>query len=117
MIVQQLSWFGYLPLQSKQSILGITVGITAAIILFQLKLKNNVLIWIGSYAYSIFLFHVFFTGGTRIVLLKAGLDNKWVILFSALILSVLIPILMEILIRKSKVLSFVFLGLRKNERA
>jgi fucose 4-O-acetylase-like acetyltransferase len=114
--IQQLTWFGFIPSQPKHSFLGLTVGITAALILFQLNWKNNVLVWIGNYAYAIFLFHVFFTGGTRIVLLKIGIDNKWVILLSALVLSVIIPIIIEALLRKSALLKFVFLGLKKTEK-
>jgi glucans biosynthesis protein C len=92
-VIQQMTWFGYLPMQEKHSVLGITVGLSAVMLLFYLKIKNNLLVWIGSYAYSIFLFHVFFTGGTRIVMLKAGIENKWVILFAGLILSIMIPFL------------------------
>jgi glucans biosynthesis protein C len=109
-IIQQLTWFGYYPMQQKHSLLGLTIGVSAAVLLFQMKFKNNFLIWVGSYAYSIFLFHVFFTGGTRIVLLKAGVHNQWVILFMATVLSVLIPIVIENVFVKSKVLRLLFLG-------
>jgi fucose 4-O-acetylase-like acetyltransferase len=109
-IVQQLAWFGYYPMQQKHSLLGLTIGVSAAILFFQWKVKNNFLIWVGSYAYSIFLFHVFFTGGTRIVLLKAGISNQWVILFMATVLSVLIPIVIENILGCSRVLRLVFLG-------
>jgi glucans biosynthesis protein C len=115
--LQQLTWLHFLPHQSKQSLLGVVVGVTAVFLLFNLKIKNNVLIWIGGYAYSIFLFHVFFTGGTRIVLLKLGLDNKWVILLSALIISLIIPILIEIVVKRSRILSLCLLGLIQKERS
>src|SRR5918992_819446 len=71
-VIQQMTWFGYFPLQAKHSVLGMTVGISGVLLLFRLKIKSSLLIWIGSYAYGIFLFHVFFTGGTRIVLQKLG---------------------------------------------
>jgi glucans biosynthesis protein C len=111
-VFQQLTWFGYFPIQEKNTLLGMSVGISAALLLFKLKPQNAFLVWIGSYAYSIFLFHVFFTGGTRIVLLKAGIGNPWVILFAGLVLSILIPIVIENFLVRSKVLRLVFLGRR-----
>jgi glucans biosynthesis protein C len=115
-LFQQLTWLKIFPHQTKQSILGIVVGVASVFLLFSMKMKNGMLTWIGSYAYSIFLFHVFFTGGTRIVLLKAGLENKWVILLSALVISLVIPILLEIAIKRSRVLSFCLLGLIQRQK-
>jgi glucans biosynthesis protein C len=116
-LFQQLTWLKMFPFQTKQSILGIVVGVASVFLLFSAKIKNGMLTWVGSYAYSIFLFHVFFTGGTRIVLLKAGLENKWVILLSALVISLVIPILLEIAIKRSRVLSFCFLGLIQKQKS
>jgi glucans biosynthesis protein C len=116
LVIQQAVWFGILPHQTRESLLGLTVGITGVLLLFNLGIKNKFLIWIGSYAYSIFLFHVFFTGGTRIIFLKIGIENKWIILFCGLILSLWIPIIIDTLINRFTVLRFCFLGLKKNDR-
>lgn len=115
-IIQQMIWFGNFPQQHKHSVLGMAVGISGVLLLFKLKLKNNLLIWIGGYAYGIFLFHVFFTGGSRIVLLKMGIENQWTILILGVLCAILFSILAETVISKSNVLRFCFLGLKKHEK-
>jgi len=114
-VIQQMVWFGYFPVQEKHSVLGMAVGITGVLLLFRLNIKNRVLMWIGGFAYSIFLFHVFFTGGTRIVLLALGFENQWIILTSGVFLAILFSILMETVIRRSSFLQFFLLGLKKNK--
>ncbi len=115
-IIQQMIWFGYHPVQEKHSVLGMSVGISGVLLLFRLKLKNNLLIWIGSFAYGIFLFHVFFTGGTRILLLKIGIENQWIILILGVLCAIIFSILAEMVISKFNFLKFCFLGLKKNEK-
>jgi glucan biosynthesis protein C len=115
-IIQQMAWFSDLPLQEKHSALGMTVGISGMLLLFRLKMKSILLMWIGGYAYAIFLFHVFFTGGTRIVLSRLGVDNQAVMLTLGVIIAILGCILIENIIKRSPYLRFYFLGLRKNEK-
>ena len=114
-VIQQMVWFRYFPMQEKHSALGMTVGISGVLLLFRLKMRNNLLIWIGGYAYGIFLFHVFFTGGSRIVLSRVGIDHQAIILVSGVIIAILASILVETLIKRSNTLRFYFLGLKKNE--
>jgi peptidoglycan/LPS O-acetylase OafA/YrhL len=109
-------WFGYFSVQEKHSLLGMSVGISGVLLLFKLKLKSKLLIWIGSYAYGIFLFHVFFTGGSRIILLKLGVEAQWVILILGVIGAILLSILVETIVQRSGILRFFFLGLRRNEK-
>jgi peptidoglycan/LPS O-acetylase OafA/YrhL len=109
-------WFGYFPQQHKQSVLGMATGISAVILLFKLKLKNDLLIRIGGFAYGIFLFHVFFTGGTRIILLRLGVENQWIILGAGVFFAILFSILAEMVISKVTPLRFAFLGLKRNEK-
>lgn len=115
-IFQQLIWFGYFPMQEKHSVLGMTVGISGVLLLFRLKMKNDFLIWIGAYAYGIFLFHVFFTGGSRIILERLGVENKVTILVLGVITAIFLSILVEVVIKKFQILRFCFLGLKKGER-
>lgn len=115
-VIQQMIWFGYFPMQEKHSVLGMTVGISGVLLLFRLKIKNNLLIWIGGYAYGIFLFHVFFTGGSRIVLLKLGVDSQVAILVIGVLNAIFFSILVETIIKKFQLLRLCFLGLKKNER-
>lgn len=115
-VIQQVIWFAGLPMLEKHSALGMSVGISAVLLLFRLKWKNNLLIWMGGYAYGIFLFHVFFTGGSRIILSRLGLENQAIMLVLGVIIAILASILVENVLKKSAFLRFYFLGLRKNER-
>ncbi len=114
-ILQQMAWFGYFPEQERHSLLGMTVGITAALLLFRLKFSNRLLVYIGGHAYGIFLFHVFFTGGTRIVLERLGLTSQALILILGVIAAIGFSIALEILIKKSAFLRFYLLGLGENK--
>lgn len=49
---------------------GTVVGLTACLAFFIYRFKSAFLAYIGDKSYAIFLFHVFFTAGSRIVLLK-----------------------------------------------
>ena len=115
-VIQQIVWFSDLPMLEKHSALGMTVGLSGLLLLFRLKLKSDLLIWIGGYAYGIFLFHVFFTGGSRIVLSALGVEHQAVMLFLGVVIAILASILVENIIKRSAFLRLYLLGLRKNER-
>lgn len=110
---QQMSWFGYVPIQERHSLLGLSVGISAALLLFRLELKSNFLVFIGHHAYGIFLFHVFFTGGSRIVLSALGMESQWGILLLGTCCAVVISIIVENIVRQSPMLRLFVLGLRQ----
>lgn len=113
--IQQIVWFENLSMQEKHSLLGMVVGISGVLLLFRLRVKNNLLIWIGSYAYGIYLFHVFFTGGSRIILTRVGISHQATVLIIGVLIAVLASIVIEILISRSPSLRFYLLGLRKKE--
>ncbi len=48
--------------------------IPALFLLLASKWHNRFFVWIGSYAYSIYLFHGFGTSGGRIILKMMGID-------------------------------------------
>ena len=114
-ILQHIIWFGHFPLQGRYSVLAMAVGISGVLFLFKLKPTSNLLIFIGGHAYTIFLFHVFFTGGSRIILLKTGVGNSFVIFVSGVLCAIVFPILLETILQKSGFLRYYFLGLKKNE--
>jgi fucose 4-O-acetylase-like acetyltransferase len=116
LIIQQLAWFGYVPFQERHSLLGLTVGLSGVLLLFRLKLTNSFLVWIGGYAYTIFLFHVFFTGGSRIILSRAGIENQFAMLLLGTFAAIFFSILLDTLIKRSEVLRLYLLGLQKNEK-
>lgn len=110
--IQQFIWFSDFPHLSKGSVLGFVVGASATFLLFKFKFKNEFLIRIGAYAYSIYLFHLFFTGGVRIVLHTFNIYNHFIILTLSLVVAIAMPITIEILIRDAKALRCLLLGLK-----
>jgi glucan biosynthesis protein C len=114
-IIQQMSWFGYFPVHDKKSLLGVMVGMSCVLLLFKMRFKNRLLSWVGGYAYAIFLFHVFFTGGSRILLSRIGLENEWAVVTAGVFNAIVFSILTGALFSKNDFSRFFFLGLRKKE--
>ncbi|MEG1538594.1 MAG: acyltransferase [Muribaculaceae bacterium] len=79
-------------------------------LLLNLQNKNSVLIWFGKYAYSIYLFHVFFTGGVRIILKMVGLNSQIAIFSIALLIAAMAPIFIDKLLSISNTSALFFLG-------
>jgi len=52
----------------ERQLLGLTVGLSTCLFFFVARFKSRFLVFIGDKSYAIFLFHVFFTAGSRIVL-------------------------------------------------
>src|SRR5690606_4921981 len=115
-VIQQTIWFGDFPHHEKHGLLGMTVGFTASLLLFSLRLNSGFLIFIGSFAYTIFLFHVFFTGGSRIVLMRLGIENQVVILLSGVAMAIFFSIALDLFVRRFPLLRFCLLGLRKSPK-
>ncbi|WP_234367716.1 acyltransferase family protein [Parabacteroides pacaensis] len=71
---------------------------------------NHILVWIGKYAYTIYLFHVFGTAGGRIILTKLGIHSEIFIFIIAFNLAVFLPILIDKLFNHFKLTRLIFLG-------
>lgn len=109
--IQQMSWFDVIEYElSKRSGFGLLIGITGTILFFRLKWKVNWLIWFGSYAYSIYLFHSFGTSGGRILIKGLGIENTPMVFIASLIPGLLVPVVMEIVLDKFSLSRTLFLG-------
>lgn len=111
LIIQQLVWYNIVELQlSKRSGIGLYIGIIGSIVLLNIKWKVNWLIWIGSFSYTIFLYHAFGTAAGRIIIKKIGFDNSVVVFISSLIIGIIFPIITENVLNKNPYTRVILLG-------
>jgi hypothetical protein len=115
MLVHQLALFGYVDLELAHPLtpLALLVGLSGIVFLFQIRRPVPVLAWLGFYAYGIYLFHVFPTAGTRILLQKLGVTSFGLVFVVALAMGLLMPIAIELVIVKRPVMRRLLLGLRR----
>ena len=112
LILQHLVWWTDLSINvEKVGLLAMLVGLTVNVILFRVRRTAPWLARFGFYSYSIYLFH--FLGlavGNRVA--RGPLDSAGGNFLAQWLLGLSIPIVIEITLRRSKVLRRVFLGLR-----
>jgi peptidoglycan/LPS O-acetylase OafA/YrhL len=111
LVIQQMAWYGLTSYNlSKGSGVGLLIGLTGTILLFRIKWRVRWLIWFGSYAYTIFLFHSFGTAGGRILVNKAGIHLDAVVFIISLALGLLLPIVAELVLDRFGITRMLFLG-------
>jgi fucose 4-O-acetylase-like acetyltransferase len=111
--IQQLNWFGMIELQdAKYGMLGTFIGLTGIFLIFFIRKSNRFLAELGYYSYGIYLFHVFGTAGSRIVSRWIGIEGLLPLFLIGLLLGLGFPILLELLLMKSRILRRLFLGLK-----
>ena len=96
--------------EEKRSLLGLGLGSFFCIALFLLQTKNIPLAKIGYFSYSIYLFHVFFTAGTRIAFEKLGMINTDILFILSLTAGLTRPILIELIGNRNNVARAALLG-------
>lgn len=112
-IIQQMIWFGLMDMDlARRDWLSLLIGLTGTISLFAVRREFRPLARLGFYSYAIYLFHIFPTAGSRIFLERLGLDHNIFIFVMGTVFGLGIPILIEMILLKSKILRRLFLGLR-----
>lgn len=92
--------------------LVLIVGVAACLGLLSFGWKSVPLAFIGRFSYSIYIYHVFFTAGCRIVLLKLGIESLTPLILISLLGGLLGPIITELLINKNSYGKTLLLGKR-----
>lgn len=87
-------------------------GTLACLILIRLPPRLSLLAWVGRHSYAIYLFHVFFTAPTRLLLKTVAVGAVPLHLAAGILAGVAIPILIERLLRRSPLASMLLLGKR-----
>jgi len=90
-------WLHPAPHQDRFTLAMLVTGLLASGGLWLVKVHVPVLARLGDHAYPIFLFHVFFTAATRILLHRAGIDSIAVGLLLGTALGLAGPILLDAL--------------------
>lgn len=112
-ILQQLNWFGLVDLeQQHHGLTSIIVGISGMYLFFHFRKANNSLAKIGYFAYSIYLFHIFGTAGSRIMLQHFGIEDPLSLFICGVAAGIMIPIMVEVAISKNIISRRLFLGLK-----
>lgn len=105
-----LLYFDVLPRVNLRSTFGIILSGLSCLLIYQLNFRSQWLEKIGGYSYSIYLFHVFFTAGIRLVLNQSNIENLHIQYFSSLSMGILGPIITHWLLDRYSLTRFLCLG-------
>jgi len=116
-IFEQISWFRY---GDRAIVAGevaamvplLCVGIPGTFLLANFRTTVRPLAWVGGWAYSIYLFHVFAIGGSGLILDGLGVEGRSIQLLTRLLAGLGFPILVEAVASASGPLRWLLLGLR-----
>lgn len=119
LVIQQLIWYDVIRYElSSSGGLGLIIGVTGVIICLRIHFTARWLVWMGSYAYTIYLFHSFGTSGGRIILNQLGIVSTPLVFFTSLLLGLFLPVLIEFILDRYQLTRLLFLGrsLRKRKK-
>nr|WP_255435199.1 acyltransferase [Rhodoferax sp. BLA1] len=97
----------------KDSLFGLIFGLISCFMLYSLGIQNRILIFIGNFSFSIYLYHVFFLAAVRVVLVKLGITDVLVNIFFGMVMGISGPIAVHVLLSKFNLTSIAFLGQKK----
>lgn len=80
---------------STRTFFALTVGVLGCVGLLALRPQFRPLAYVGQYSYTIYLYHVFFTAGSRIFLDKFGVESVHIFFVSGLLMGLAGPIIAE----------------------
>jgi glucans biosynthesis protein C len=94
----------------KGSYLATAISLAAVLFVTEWTPRIRWLGWIGGFSFTIYLYHVFFSAGSRIVLKGLHLGDPVILFTTGLILAIFGPILLEIALRRYKLARTLLLG-------
>ncbi len=116
-----MAWYAYVvfdlggPIIPKRSVTGFAMGTFGIVALLHWFPSWRPLAVIGQYSFAIYLFHAFFTGGARLIMLLLHVPRSSLALFAACLLAGLAgPVAVELLTRRIPWLARAMLGQSPN---
>lgn len=92
--------------------LFLIVGIALCAVAAGSGWRSGVAVHLAKYSFAIYLFHVFFTAGSRIALERLGVSNLPIHILAALVAGLVGPMLLQMAMEKRPLMNFLFLGKR-----
>lgn len=104
------AWEGYLLVANRRSLMAITVGMTAALCTVQWLPPLRPLQWLGSYSFSIYLYHLALLSVVAMGADRWGITSLPFLFTLGMLGGILIPIALEHGARRSSWASLLLLG-------
>lgn len=98
------------PQIDRFSIAALAVGILGCLLLAGMNFNSPLLESWSKYTFAIFLFHVFFTAGSRILLTGVGVENIGILVGIGLAAGLIGPALLQAAIERSAIAGLLLLG-------
>lgn len=117
LMMQQAVWFGAFDFDvGRDSIIGTVIGLSVGYVLLRYRFHIPTLARLGSYAFPIYLFHIFGVGAAARLSVAVGNEQAWLDFLLKVLIGVVVSIAAERLVHRSGVLSTAVLGLRVRVR-
>jgi fucose 4-O-acetylase-like acetyltransferase len=111
--VRQAIWFGAADIDAKPTgWLALCAGLAGTALLFRFRRSIPCLAVLGNLSFSIYLFHVFGTAGSRLALSRLGVESRPALLLAGLAAGLILPIGIDLVLKQNRLLRTAFLGLR-----
>lgn len=88
----------------------VLLGLSASFLLLQSRIDNRFFAYIGSFSFAVYLLHVFFTAGSRIVLTRLGVNDTYLLIGAGMAAGVTGPVVAAMLINRIRPLNFLLMG-------
>lgn len=95
----------------KHTYFGTALGMCSVLALCWWIPRSQILEWIGGFSFTIYLYHVFFSAGSRIALRRAGVHEDIALFCIGLIVAIAGPIVLHKVLSRNRYTRKVFLGL------
>jgi peptidoglycan/LPS O-acetylase OafA/YrhL len=111
MTLHVLACYGiYGEMWEQRTPLATALSLSGLITLLYWTPPNRTLAWIGGFSFTVYLYHVFFTAGTRTALNMVGLSEPLPNFLIGCAVGIMGPIVVELVFRRSAFMRRFFLG-------